>query len=141
MNDTEKRAFTWLMKKGYTDVTFYRSSSPDFVTKSGEKFEVKKIRNNVIWFSPKQIEQLGKMGDVKIIVMDDGTEPIAVFPFSEIKDGFWHEIKIAGGNYNPMVNIWIDSELWKQAKIQAVMEGKTLQQYIEELLQSRIVKK
>lgn len=45
MNPTEKIAYNYLLKIGYnsTDITFQRNKSPDFITKDGKRYEVKKI--------------------------------------------------------------------------------------------------
>jgi len=130
MNDTEQRAYIWLQKQGHNDITFHRNSSPDFVTGNGAKFEVKKVRNNVIWFSPNQMAQLARMNGVKVIIMDGVDEPVAVFPFSEIRGGFWNGIKVAGGEYGKMVNIRLDGDLWHQAKVESVRLSMTLQEWL-----------
>jgi len=41
---------------------------------------------------------------------------------------------MAGGK--KMVNIRLDSELWRKIKLQAVAEGKTLQAYVAEVLEN-----
>jgi len=134
MKDSEQRAYVWLLSQGYTDIKFHSSSSPDFITNTGEKFEVKKVRNNVIWFGPSQLKQLATMRDVKIIVMDGGENPVAVFPFSEIKNGFWNSIKIAGGNYDEMRSIRVSDDLWWKAKRDALDHGMTLQDWLTLLI-------
>lgn len=37
-----------------------------------------------------------------------------------------------------IINIRLDSELWKQAKIQAIKEGKTLQEWITEAIKEKL---
>jgi len=130
MNDTEQRAYVWLLGQGHTDITFHSSTTPDFVTSTGEKFEVKKVRNNVIWFSPGQLEQLRWQKKTKIIVMDGGDEPVAVFPFSEIKDGYYGNIKVAGSDQVPLRSIRIDDSAWTKAKLDALDHGMTLQEWV-----------
>ena len=37
-----------------------------------------------------------------------------------------------------LVNIRVDAELWRKAKVQAAVEGKTLQEWIEDAIRSRL---
>ena len=127
MNQSETKAYNWLNKQGYQNITFQHSLSPDFITESGERFEVKKVRNNTIWFSPRQHEVLSAMKDVKVILMNNADEPYAVFLFSEIKDGFWRNIKITGINADTVIrNIRFPSDMIARMQSRAVKEERSV---------------
>lgn len=135
MNITEQKAYNWLLKQGYSDITFHHSSTPDFTLSSGDKFEVKKVRNNVIWFSPAQMDELSKLNDAKVIVMNDGDNPVAVFPFYEIQNGYWKHIRVAGWDTTKkLINTKIDQDLWLQARSEAVKQGITMQDWLTEAI-------
>jgi predicted HicB family RNase H-like nuclease len=38
-----------------------------------------------------------------------------------------------------IINIRLDSELWKEAKLQAIKEDKTLQEWITEAIQKKLI--
>lgn len=95
MNKSERKAFEWLQKQGYTNIVFHSNSTPDFTTDSGE-FEVKTLDVNTITFQPNQFNQLSKYNSVHILVCDESDIPIAKIPFDDIKDGQtqWERVRI-----------------------------------------------
>jgi len=85
MTETERSVYMWLLKKYKPDEVKYNyRGSPDFELIDGRRIEVKRIMFGTIFFSKKQWESLD--GDVEIIIMGDGSEPIAIIPFSKIKE-------------------------------------------------------
>ena len=131
MNDSEKRAFNWLTEQGYSGLVFQHSVSPDFTSASGDKFEIKKVRNNVIWFSPNQYRTLKDMGGVKVVVMNGEDEPVLVAPFSAIRNGYLGSIKVSGTEgTRRMIGIHVADDVWQKAKVAAAQEGVTLQAWL-----------
>lgn len=102
MNITEQKGYQWLQYKGYTDIVFRARLTPDFIVEGGKTFEVKLARNNTIYISKTQYNQLDKVeGELKILVFGaENDEPIAIIPFSEVKPRprFWNNIRIIGGS-------------------------------------------
>lgn len=98
MNITEEKAYHWLEEQGYKDIIFSARRTPDFITASGERFEVKKVRSNTIWFSQGQLDKLEEFPETTILVFNEGAQPVAHFKFSEISSGqeYWRNIHIGG---------------------------------------------
>lgn len=96
MNITELKAYHWLTEQGYKDIKFQGLKNPDFITASGDAFEVKKCRNNTVVFSNRQFDQLKNMPILSILVFNKGMEPVAIIPFNEIADSpkYWKGIRI-----------------------------------------------
>ena len=97
MNATEEKAYRWLQYQGYKSITFRGRITPDFITEGGKGFEVKKSRNNSIWFSIGQYESLQRQTlDTSILVYDGGETPLAIIPFREIshQEELWGNIRI-----------------------------------------------
>lgn len=96
MNRTEVRARAWLERQGIRGLTFHSAKSPDFVGADGSGYEVKLIQQNDITFSTRQMQQLAEQGNVTVLVFTkDGDEPVASFPFSEIRSfGSWRRIHL-----------------------------------------------
>jgi hypothetical protein len=64
---------------------------------AGDWYEAKKLRNGTIWFSPAQYQRLATwVGTVTILVFNGGPEPVVTFPFAEIQDGYYKNIRVAG---------------------------------------------
>ena len=99
MNLSEQKAYQWLCSQGYKGIVFRARLTPDFISESGRGFEVKKTRNNAIWFSDKQFKILKETKNVDILVFNEGNTPIAIIPFNEISEGqkYWNNIRIAKG--------------------------------------------
>jgi len=98
MNKTEKKAHEWILSTLKKEPTFQRRKSPDFVCSDGSGYEIKLLRSNAITFSSSQFETLREFPyDLKIVVFDDGEEPIAIIPFPEIRENpkYWGKIRIA----------------------------------------------
>jgi len=86
MNDTERLAYEWLKSKGYKNIVFRPSRTPDFKTDQGY-FEVKKGYMakgyiNVVFYSG----QREKIRDTKAytLVFNDKKEPIVIINPSDI---------------------------------------------------------
>jgi len=94
MNITEQKAYDWLVKQGYTGISFSGRRTPDFVTVQGS-FEVKRSRNSTISFGATQIEQLSVL-PATVLVFDDNAEPIAAIPSADMqsKPNVWQNIRI-----------------------------------------------
>ncbi len=142
MNITETKAYNWLKTKGYKDVVFRRNITPDFVTDNGEMFEVKKSRNKTIRFSPGQYNSLKKARGVKILVFDGGNEPEEIIPFDELRDGqtMWGGYRLYGTQDvdHVVLNVWLDTNLYRRVKAQVALEGKTLAQWFTEILEEMV---
>lgn len=114
MNISEQKAYRWLQYQGYKGIVFRARVTPDFITEDGKGFEVKKARNNSIWFSYGQFESLQEMSNTDILVYDDDETPIAIIPFNEIKDGqkYWKNIRIINptGKMNKTIIFKVSSE-------------------------------
>lgn len=86
MTKSEKQAYEWLIRKGYTGIVFSHRTTPDFITNEGE-FEVKLSRNNSIVFSMGQMDQLDVYPDCSVIVFDGiSVDPVVIIPYNAIKD-------------------------------------------------------
>lgn len=98
MNQTERKAFNWLLAQGYqeSDIIEQKRKTPDFITKSGAGFEVKLIYGKTIWFHHEQFELLQSQNDTTILVFDKvKTEPVMTIPAKELKEGkVFNNIKI-----------------------------------------------
>ena len=104
MNRSEKAAYNWLRKHIPTcDIVFQKRNSPDFITNIGEGYEAKLLRSNAITFTAGQLDKLLSLGNVDILVMEQGSqEPIAIIPIAELRDKprYWHQYRIV--SYEPM---------------------------------------
>ena len=96
MNKTEQIAYEWLTKQGYKHISFSHRTTPDFVTETGEAFEVKKARNNVIFFGPLQAETIAQISNLQVLVFDDTKEPLAIIPGNELtnKPRLWQNYRL-----------------------------------------------
>ena len=106
MNKSEERAYRWLQYQTHKGIVFRNRITPDFITEDSEKFEVKLMRDNTIWFSGNQFRTLLEDApDTTILVFNDNHDtPIAIIPFSEIKGGekYWKNIRIINGLTKPI---------------------------------------
>jgi hypothetical protein len=98
LTDSERKALDWLTKK-YGKIMFNYNKSPDFILPDGRGIEVKRPAFNTIYFTAKQWFELS--GDTEIMLMGDGSEPIAIVPFSEVKKAYesGKQLKCGGKNY------------------------------------------
>jgi len=92
MNITERKAHDWLLRQGFEDITFSKSSSPDFKCSDGSGFEAKKLYGSCILFNPLQFAKLRGMPNTKILVFSDEgingvspNDPVAVIPAEELE--------------------------------------------------------
>lgn len=87
MTKTERLALSWLLRQGYGegDVKFNWRGSPDFLLADGRRVEVKRLYGDTIIFSEKQLGELADEDEVAVFREGD-EEPVAVFPFREVKE-------------------------------------------------------
>lgn len=88
MNKSEEKAYNYLKKEGYHNITFRTNQTPDFKTDNGY-FEVKrgyetKTGDFKILFSPNQRDKIQKVNG-KILVFVDGDKPIDILQSDEVK--------------------------------------------------------
>jgi hypothetical protein len=86
MTITERIVKEYLLKNGYKeeDIFFNRYGSPDFILSDCRKIEVKRLYNNSIYFTKKQIEL---DDNVEVFLVNEKLDnPIVdIIPFYEIK--------------------------------------------------------
>ncbi len=88
MNKTEYNAEKWLMSRGYKDedIIFNSLKSPDFLCKDGKRYEAKRIKNNQVFFTPKQVITLLDDDIILIFKDENSKEPFLQILFKEIKN-------------------------------------------------------
>lgn len=89
MNDTEKKAYRWLLKQGFKkeEIKFQYGANPDFITEKGG-YEAKTLTlGKYVTFTKAQTEDF-KESDVTILVFSEEQEPIAIGTFNEIQSKF-----------------------------------------------------
>lgn len=130
LTDSERKALDWLIKKygeNYGKIRFNYNMSPDFILPGGRKIEVKRPAFNTIYFTAKQWFELS--GDTEIMLMEDGPEPIAVVPFSEVKKAYesGKQLKCGGKSFRISVSekkdlifIRCSEETWRAFRRYAV---------------------
>lgn len=90
MNKSETKAYDWLKSQGYTNINFSARRTPDFMSATGEAFEVKRRYGNTVVFTRGQFEKIHR-SDATVLVMEDGKdEPIAQIPANEVSEGTIH---------------------------------------------------
>jgi len=96
MNKTEVRAKEWLESQGYGSLAFQNRNSPDFITDKGLGFEVKKLRENTVFFSTRQWRQLEIHPNVTILVFDSKETPEAIIPFRQLDKppSYWGKYRL-----------------------------------------------
>lgn len=106
MNQTERKAFSWLLTQGYqeSDIIEQKRKTPDFITKSGAGFEVKLVYGKTIWFHKEQFEFLKNNENCSVLVFNKiNTTPILQIPCKELEAGKVFEgikIVVAAKNYS-----------------------------------------
>ena len=114
MNKTQKKAFEWLISKGYkkSDILFKENRSPTFITHD-KNYEVKRLTGTQIIFYQSQFEKLKEKKNVVILVFrDDDSSPILTIKFDDIKN--------KPSKYKNLDINWIDNE--KKVKTLKVSE-------------------
>lgn len=114
MNKTQKKAFEWLISKGYkkNDIIFKQNRSPTFITPD-KSYEIKRLTGTQIIFYQSQYERLKDQKNVIILVFrDDDSSPILTIKFEEIKS--------KPSKYKNLDINWIDNE--KKVKTLKVSE-------------------
>jgi len=97
MNVTEQKAYRWLEQHtGYSDLVFQQRRSPDFLAPDGTGYEVKKVRNGTILFTDAQWMSLQKHSRVKVVVFNDGSEPLDIVDFAELPTppSYWKNYRL-----------------------------------------------
>jgi len=97
MDKTEKKAYDWLMTKGYTpkDIIFQKRKNPDFLTSDGKGFEAKRLRQRTLWFTSNQFEELKAKEAVTLGFRDESMEPFLILQASDLKEGIVEGVRIA----------------------------------------------
>jgi hypothetical protein len=116
MNITEKKAFSWLLSKGYRaeDIIFSRKKSPDFRCTDGKSFEIKRAYGKMIMFTAAQFQYIKSLHTPIVLVFaDNQDEPIASIPVDElVKDKTVRHFKIYIAS---APRVYIDNSLIEQA--------------------------
>ncbi len=141
MNKVETKTLTWLQGMGYTDIQFFSAKTPDFVTGQGKCFEVKKICANAINFRYGQRESLLALGEKAQVVLfnEDGETIIGVVPFSVLDCNRWNNYYVRFENI-ASINVRLPPELWRKVKVKSAIEGKTIVEWLTELLKREVNK-
>jgi hypothetical protein len=84
--DSEKKAFTWLIKTGYQpqDLRYQGRTSPDFIGRDGRGFEVKLVNGRTIMFADTQIEKLSNQETYILVFSHKSPLPQAVLQFQKL---------------------------------------------------------
>jgi len=88
MNKTQKKAFEWLISKGYkeSEILFKQNSSPTFTTPDKD-YEIKRITGTQIIFYQSQYEKLNDKKNTTVLAFkDDDKIPTLVIKFEDIKN-------------------------------------------------------
>jgi len=101
MNKTEHLANNWLISEGYTGLRFHHRDTPDFTTEQGKGFEVKLVRNGVIWFSSEQFDHMLTVDNSFVLVFSDKPVPDAIIPVEDLRNGInvWRNIQLVVPNH------------------------------------------
>jgi len=96
MDITEKKAYNWLLTKGYTpkDIIFQKRKNPDFLTSDGKGFEAKRLRQRTLWFTSNQFEELKAVGAIILGFRDESAEPFITLQASDLKEGIVEGVRI-----------------------------------------------
>jgi hypothetical protein len=115
MNKTEKAAHEWLILNGYTGIVFRHRNTPDFLTKQGKLFEVKLVRNGIIWFSHNQFRHMLTIDNSYVLAFNNTGIMEAIIPVEDLRAGtnLWENIQLSvakpqlpkGDSEHLMINI------------------------------------
>jgi len=90
MNETEQKAFKWLLKQGFArnEIKFQYNASPDFITPKGG-YEAKRLaENKYVVFTEAQAEDFENSDTVILVFSLEKDEPVGVGRFHEIQSKF-----------------------------------------------------
>ncbi len=87
MNETERKAFNWLIKKGIpeSNISFRARKTPDFLTTDGRGYEVKLLSDYGIYTNPKQLEELRDKNPTTLVFSPFAEEPIFAASFKDVE--------------------------------------------------------
>jgi len=88
MNKTETKAYNWLIEKQQlkpSQIVFASNKTPDFVTNTGDTYEVKRLYANSILFYENQIEHLSDNTNI-LIFADKSDEPYKNIKWKQLKN-------------------------------------------------------
>lgn len=87
MNQTERKAFNWLVKQGIleSEISFRARKTPDFLIADGRGYEVKLLGDYGIYTTPKQLEKLRKKNSTLLVFRPSDEEPMLVAPFNDVE--------------------------------------------------------
>jgi len=102
MNETEKKAFTWLLSKGFSesDIHYQARRNPDFLIANGDWYEAKRVAGRTIFFGFKQFRELKENAEKTTVLAFTGTsrEPV-LLPMNDLTpNAVVKSIKISIGN-------------------------------------------
>jgi hypothetical protein len=83
MNQTERKAYLWLIKKGYRadDIIFQRRGTPDFMIVHEKGYEVKRthgITDKSVWVTHAQYTRIKEIGCEVLVYTSKSAEPIII---------------------------------------------------------------
>ncbi len=147
MNKTEQMALKWLLRQyDVDDITFRYRYTPDFLTRDGKAWEVKRLyrgkHSDKILFTIEQIKSIFEIPETSILVFDDGLdEPVKIIPISEISEKDIRERRTYQGivlhleDQNPPIRIRdAPVSLRKEFKTLCARRGKTYREMLQELV-------
>lgn len=87
MNKTEKKAYEWLLKQGYSedDISFSARGTPDFVCSNGKQYEAKRLYGKTIWLYEKQVEKIKDVDGV-VVIFGNEIEPVLIIESSDLEN-------------------------------------------------------
>lgn len=87
MNQTERKAFNWLVKQGIpeSEISFRVRKTPDFLIADGRGYEVKLLGDYGIYTTPKQLEELREKNPTILVFRSSDKEPMLVAPFNDVE--------------------------------------------------------
>lgn len=135
MNKSELKAYHWLSNQQLEPLADGRDGRPDFKTKDGHGYEVKLLYNNMIIFTPSQMNFTQTHPDrIDILIFDaNSITPIKIVPARLITDG-GHVDGIRIHVISNPLRLRIEPELMKAIGHQAIREGRRVCELIEDAL-------
>jgi len=137
MNRTERKAYAWLLKQGYSekDIVFRRRETPDFVLSNGKTYEAKRLYGkSTVWFTPSQLESIKAVNATVLVFSDEMDEPVITIPSRKlIPNGIVGGVKITVAGEEEKT-LKIDTRLHYDLKLEAVKRGEQLKELIERIL-------
>lgn len=87
MNETENKAFTWLLSKGFSesDIHYQARRNPDFLIANGDWYEAKRVAGRTIFFGFKQFRELKENAEKTTVLAftETSREPV-LLPMNDL---------------------------------------------------------